>query len=57
MSVASREKVDAIHGQARSDGVSKLWPPKDAGPIVGYYCGVGDPDGNMVEFSYGQRIG
>ncbi|MCZ6873564.1 MAG: VOC family protein, partial [bacterium] len=23
----------------------------------GYYCGVRDPDGNMVEFSYGQPLG
>ncbi len=57
MAVDSRGQVDAIHEQARSDGVCKLWPPKDAGAIVGYYCGVSDPDGNMVEFSYGQRIG
>jgi len=27
-----------------------------AGPIVGYFCIVTDPDGNQVEFSYGQPI-
>jgi hypothetical protein len=24
---------------------------------VGYYCGLRDPDGNSVEFSYGQPLG
>jgi len=24
---------------------------------VGYYCGVLDPDGNRVEFSFGQPLG
>jgi hypothetical protein len=31
--------------------------PTDAGPIVGYYCIVNDPDGNPVEFSDGQSLG
>lgn len=57
MSVGSREEVDAVFARAEADGVANLWPPVDAGPIVGYYCGVPDPDGNMVEFSFGQRIG
>ena len=30
--------------------------PVYAGPIVGYFCLLGDPDGNPVEFSYGQPI-
>jgi len=57
MSVDSREEVDAVHRRAAGDGLTGLWPPEDAGPIVGYYCGIPDPDGNMVEFSFGQRIG
>ena len=57
MSVDSRDEVDAIHSRAVADGLTGLWPPEDAGPIVGYYCAVPDPDGNMVEFSFGQRIG
>ena len=57
MAVERRADVDAIHQQATEDGVIGLWPPVDAGPIVGYYCAVPDPDGNIVEFSYGQRIG
>lgn len=57
MAVASLSEVDAIHACAVQDGVGGTWPPVDAGAIVGYYCGIPDPDGNMVEFSYGQRIG
>lgn len=57
MAVESRDEVDAIHLRAMADGITQLWAPTDAGPIVGFYCGVLDPDGNMVEFSFGQRIG
>ena len=57
MAVDSRAEVDAICQRAMDDGVSGLWEPVDAGTIVGYYCGVPDPDGNVVEFSFGQRIG
>ncbi len=57
MAVDSREDVDAIYKQAEADLLTDLWPPTDGGTIVGYYCGLLDPDGNRVEFSYGQRIG
>ena len=40
---------------ARADGLLEV-PPHDGGPVVGYYCVVRDPDGNHVEFSYGQPI-
>ncbi len=57
MAVENREAVDSIYARAEADGIKKLWRPRDGGPIVGYFCGVSDPDGNMVEFSHGQRIG
>lgn len=57
MAVDSREEVDAIFARAQSMGIENLWPPVDAGEIVGYYCAAPDPDGNVVEFSFGQRIG
>ncbi len=57
MAVDSRAEVDAAHSKATDDGLTNHWPPVDAGPVVGYYCGVPDPDGNIVEFSFGQRIG
>ena len=53
--LASREEVDAAAEAARADGVLAL-EPRDAGPVVGYFCIAEDPDGNGVEFSYGQSI-
>ena len=41
---------------ARADGMLEL-EPRDAGPIVGYFCMLRDPDGNSVEFSFGQALG
>jgi len=57
MAVETREQVDALFKRATADRIGDLWEPIDAGPIVGYYCAVPDPDGNRVEFSCGQRIG
>ena len=57
MAVDSREEVDAVFTQASADEIPNVWPPTDGGPIVGYFCGIPDPDGNMVEFSYGQELG
>jgi catechol 2,3-dioxygenase-like lactoylglutathione lyase family enzyme len=53
---ASRAEVDRIADLAR---VQKclLWEPRDEPYPVGYYCGVVDPDGNAVEFSWGQPLG
>ena len=53
--VASRAEVDAAAAAGREDGVLTL-DPADGGPIVGYFCLLEDPDGNQVEFSYGQPI-
>lgn len=52
----SRGAVDAIAGRARSDGILE-WEPREEPYPVGYYCGVRDPDGNFIEFSYGQPLG
>ena len=52
----SREEVDAIAAQARAAGCL-LWEPRDEPYPVGYYCGLRDPAGNQVEFSYGQPLG
>ena len=53
--VESRNAVDAVAARAEAEGCL-VWPPRDDGPPVGYYCGVRDPDGNFVEFSHGQPI-
>jgi catechol 2,3-dioxygenase-like lactoylglutathione lyase family enzyme len=53
--VESRAEVDAAAEAARQEGVLSV-PPTYAGPVVGYFCIVRDPDGNQVEFSHGQPI-
>lgn len=52
----SREAVDAIAEQAREAGCL-VWEPVDEPYPVGYYCGLRDPDGTFVEFSFGQPLG
>ena len=52
----SKQAVDEIAAKAKREGCL-LWSPKDHSYPVGYYCGVIDPDGNAVEFSYGQPLG
>ncbi|MDH3691592.1 MAG: VOC family protein [Gammaproteobacteria bacterium] len=52
----SRVAVDEIADKAREEG-TLVWEPVDEPYPVGYYCGVRDPDGNFVEFSYGQPLG
>ncbi len=54
--LADRDAVDAVAEKARRDGCL-LWAPRQEPYPVGYYCGVLDPDGNAVEFSYGQPLG
>jgi len=53
--VESREEVDEAADMARREDVLMI-PPHYAGPVVGYFCIVRDPDGNQVEFSHGQPI-
>jgi len=55
-SLASREEVDQIADKAAREQclawqvVEEPWP-------TGYYCGVRDPNGHIVEFSFGQPDG
>jgi len=51
----SRAEVDAMAERGRAAGVLRE-PARDAGPVVGYFCILEDPDGNWVEFSFGQPI-
>ncbi len=52
----SKQAVDRV--AARADAAGCLaWPPRQEPYPVGYYCGLKDPDGNFVEFSYGQPLG
>jgi catechol 2,3-dioxygenase-like lactoylglutathione lyase family enzyme len=52
----SRAAVDAVAEKASVAGCL-IWPPREEPYPVGYYCGLRDPDGNAVEFSYGQPLG
>jgi catechol 2,3-dioxygenase-like lactoylglutathione lyase family enzyme len=52
----SRAAVDRIAARARAAGCL-AWEPRDEPYPVGYYCGLRDPDGNFVEFSFGQPLG
>jgi len=54
--VESKEAVNAIADKARMAG-DLVWEPRDEPYPVGYYCGLKDPNGNYVEFSYGQPLG
>ncbi len=54
--VACRKSVDQIAAQAQQEGCL-IWAPKKEPYPVGYYCGVRDPNGHQVEFSYGQPLG
>jgi len=53
--VSSREEVDQVAAAGRAEGIVVI-EPVYAGPIVGYFCILEDPDGNRVESSYGQPI-
>ena len=48
--VASRADVDRIADRARAAGILAD-EPQYAGPVVGYFCTIKDPDGNLLEFS------
>ncbi len=54
--VGSREDIDAIAEKAKADGLLH-WAPRDYAPPTGYLCGVKDPTGYIIEFSYGQPLG
>lgn len=52
----SRQQVDVVAQRAELAGCL-IWAPREEPYPVGYYCGLRDPAGNYVEFSYGQPLG
>lgn len=54
--VSERDEIDRIAEMARQEGCLR-WEPKEFKPPVGYLCGVEDPDGYVIEFSFGQPLG
>lgn len=57
IAVDSRAAVDEIIARAAADGADVAWQPIDGGEIVGYFGALRDPDGNVIELSYGQPLG
>ena len=51
----SRAEVDRLAGRARQQDIL-VQEPLDAGGVVGYFAMVRDPDGHVVEFTYGQPL-
>jgi len=47
--------VDAIAERARTMGVLE-WEPLQLAEHIGYVCAARDPDGNVVEFSWNQKV-
>lgn len=54
--VESEAAVDELAARADAAGCL-VWAPRREPWPVGYYCGLRDPNGNYVEFSYGQPLG
>jgi catechol 2,3-dioxygenase-like lactoylglutathione lyase family enzyme len=51
----NKEDVDAIAERARSMGVLQ-WEPRQMPEHIGYICAAADPDGNVIEFSWNQKV-
>jgi catechol 2,3-dioxygenase-like lactoylglutathione lyase family enzyme len=51
----TREEVDRIAELARGQNIL-VEPPTDLGGIVGYFTMIRDPDGHLVEFTFGQPL-
>lgn len=49
----SRNAVDLLAQRAEQEGCLE-WPVVDEPWPTGYYCGLRDPNGHIVEFSFGQ---
>ena len=50
-----REMVERIAERGRALGIL-VHPPTDSGGSVGFWTMLRDPDGHLVEFTYGQPI-
>lgn len=53
--VPSRAEVDRTAQQAEELGCLH-WPSQYVNEQVGYVCALKDPDGNVVEISYNQKV-
>jgi catechol 2,3-dioxygenase-like lactoylglutathione lyase family enzyme len=51
----TRAEVDAVAERGRAAGCL-AWEAHELPPPVGYICALSDPDGNVVEYSFGQDL-
>ena len=51
----NKEDVDAMAERARELGVL-AWEPRQMPEHIGYICAARDPDGNVIEFSWNQKV-
>ena len=51
----SRAEVEAIAELARKQNML-IAPPTDIGGVVGYFTTIQDPDGHLIEFTFGQPL-
>lgn len=56
LACSSREEVDQRAAAALAYGAKLLHPPSFVDEQVGYVAETVDPDGNPVEWTYGQRV-
>ena len=54
--VGTKSEVDEVAERGQAAGIL-AWAPKEFPFPVGYRCALRDPDGYIVEFSYGQPLG
>ncbi len=52
---ASREEVDRLCQQAQQENCLNQGPA-DAGEPIGYWAYLNDPDGHILEITYGQKV-
>ncbi len=52
----SKAQVDKLSADAKKAGIL-ISGPVDSGPDLGYQTYISDPDGNNLEFSFGQKVG
>ncbi len=54
--LGSKAEVDRVASRAKEEGIL-VWGVREDNYPAGYYCGIRDPDGHFIEFSYGQPLG
>lgn len=51
----TKQMVDDIAERGKAAGCL-AWPAQQMPDPIGYICALTDPDGNMIEFSFDQRV-